>query len=758
MILCKNDIEKDSTYSFLLGRLESPKLEDIITVSNKILQLFNDTEDKEDLKFPSEYYMLKLVSSELEEREQCISRAMNSIDLHDSLNCEEISVVDYGCGQGFASLCVLEWFIKNKGNIENIKSVKLIDKDTKALKRALLHFAILFPSVNVIAYEQDFLENDFSIECNSILTLNIFSKSISDEFKLVDRIKDLILKGHNILMHNIIVEEISFKSYPDKIPVYYLNYVANSIKDFTDCKLIKEDQYTLKKRSSQGELIKQFKNIVLSRTDVLKLTIPKKDNNFCHLYPGEPLKKLINVPYNLLWFERPLNNTDYCSNLDNTNKISLEENYVSPHFEAMWKKEADIMNPHTIKECAELFYQSHIHHALSCDMECGHKIISLYENAASDGITEAYNNLGVLQFYDTDNDGAEEKGVEFFNMAANGGSSSAMLNLASYYITKGDERAGIKYYTSASKKGNYIACYNLALIYDFGLYNQTVDKNKAENLYRECLEYIKKEKELDNRDHKLQSDCCLNLILLLNERGEHYLKLLDIYYIAAKPSDNLKYCREILQIKHTNRFSKDIMTTLFLSNNDKEKDYMKFNRAQFIYNGLNLQSFNVIINRNTDSAIEIMESLVENENSDWEDREKYVYSVYANWIKYSEKGLGGKDEAYWRKASQTNKENACAYLTNIANCCDIKDDEKSKIWEKYAFSDGCKTCHECTQYNNSLRTCPKAQYEWAREYEKDPIIIARLLRQSAAQKYTKALLYLGFRKAIEENIDRKSVV
>lgn len=147
MILCKNDIEKDSTYSFLLGRLESPKLEDIITVSNKILQLFNDTEDKEDLKFPSEYYMLKLVSSELEEREQCISRAMNSIDLHDSLNCEEISVVDYGCGQGFASLCVLEWFIKNKGNIENIKSVKLIDKDTKALKRALLHFAILFPSV-----------------------------------------------------------------------------------------------------------------------------------------------------------------------------------------------------------------------------------------------------------------------------------------------------------------------------------------------------------------------------------------------------------------------------------------------------------------------------------------------------------------------------------------------------------------------------------------------------------------------------------
>ena len=63
MILCNKDIEKDSTYSFLLGRLESPELEDIITVSDKLLQLFNNTEEKGNSLFPSEYYMLKLVSS-----------------------------------------------------------------------------------------------------------------------------------------------------------------------------------------------------------------------------------------------------------------------------------------------------------------------------------------------------------------------------------------------------------------------------------------------------------------------------------------------------------------------------------------------------------------------------------------------------------------------------------------------------------------------------------------------------------------------
>jgi len=750
MILCsQNDIEKDSTYSFLLGRLDSPKTNDLITVADKMLQLYDDIEVNEKENLPFEYFLLHQVSSELKERTQCVDRALDSIEDNDTLSCEEISVVDYGCGQGFASLSVLEWFTKNKGNVENIKSVKLIDKDPKALKRALLHFSILFPSVNVIAYEQELLEDDFCIECDSVLTLNLFSHVISDEFMLVDRVKDLILKGHNILMHNIIIEEVSSKSYPEKLPTYYLNYVVNNIKDFTDSEILSEEQYTLRKRHFQDEQIKLFKNIVLSRKDVLKLNVPKKDNDFRRLYPGEPSKGLINVPQNILWFERPLKDTEYCSNLDDCNKISLEENHVSPFFEATWKKEADMINPHTIKECAEMFYQSHIHHALSCGLECGQEIVSLYEKAANDGISEAYNNLGVLQFYDYEIKGEKEKGERFFKLAADGGSSLAMLNLASYYMTKGNEKEGIEYYTSASKKGNSVACYNLALIYDFGLYNQAIDKNKAEKLYRECLNCIKKETELDNRDYSLQNNCCKNLILLLKNRDEHYLKLLDIYYCAIKPSDDLKYCREILQILYTNRFSKDIMNTLSLSKNDNEKDFMKYNHALFLYYGLTLKSFNVKIESDTDSAIEIMKSLVESENSNWGERERYVYSTYASWINSNCKGLGGQDVDYWRKASQMNKDHACAYLTNTAICGSIEDEEKKEIWKRFAFSDGCKSCHECYHYSH---ICPKAQLTWAKEYEKDPNVSVRLLRQSAAQKYDKALFHLGFRMAITENM------
>ena len=40
-----------------------------------------------------------------------------------------------------------------------------------------------------------------------------------------------------------------------------------------------------------------------------------------------------------------------------------------------------------------MFHQAHILHALSCGLECGQDIVSLYEKAASDGITEAYKPL-----------------------------------------------------------------------------------------------------------------------------------------------------------------------------------------------------------------------------------------------------------------------------------------------------------------------------------------------------------------------------
>ena len=66
MILCNNlDIEKDSTYSFLLGRLDSPKTKDLITVADKMLQLYDDVEVNEKENLPSEFFLLQEPASRL---------------------------------------------------------------------------------------------------------------------------------------------------------------------------------------------------------------------------------------------------------------------------------------------------------------------------------------------------------------------------------------------------------------------------------------------------------------------------------------------------------------------------------------------------------------------------------------------------------------------------------------------------------------------------------------------------------------------
>ena len=746
----KHDIEQGTSYSFILAKRDNISLADLEEIANSLLAPFGYLPDNTSL--PLDLSMLRDVSVNLNDRRQSIAKIANKLYNKNHLNCEEISIVDYGCGQGLASLCFLDWLFENN-LIDNIKQVKLVDKDKVALSRALLHFATIFPNIDVVAINQDFLSNDFAVECNSVLTINLFSHVLGCEFKLIGQIKKLILRGHNLLMHNIILDEISSKSYPEKLKSYYWNYTKNKVIDFTGCEILFEEQFTTQKRFTHTDKIKLFKYAVLSRTNFSLLSIPKVENNFTQLCPGEPNKKLYNVPQRMLWFERPLENTEYCEALDNYNKISFDEKFVSPLFVDTWKKEADEMNPKTIKACAEKFHQGHICHALDCDLPCGHEIVALYERAAADGITEAYNNLAILQFQKRlDDETAEQKAIELCKLAAEGGSDCAMINLASSYMDNDDIESAMKYYKLAADKGNGVALLNLAIISHFGLYGNIVDLAEAEKLYRQCITEFNKDEEHDWRNDSIINICCLNLMLLLEEKDEHYLKILDVYYSVKKPFDTLKYCKEVLQIIYTNRFSKDILDILELDDPDeKEKPYKKFNRAIFLYYGLNLKSFDVKFDQDKDKALDIMKQLAEDDTINWEDKPAFVYGLYANWAHSNKEKLGEVYELYWRVSAQANSNRACAYLTNIANFCSITDEEKKSIWKRFAFANGCTHCHECENYS-SKKICPKAQFNWASKYETQKDVSTSLIQQSAAQQYAKALLYLGFGQAIKEHM------
>ena len=742
MILSSQEKEHDTLYSYLLNKQESVSLDSLKELAFSMLSPFKTIEESDNM--PSEYTFLKELYTELHIRMQCITNVANIMSNEGNLNCEEITIVDYGCGQGLASLCLLNWLQSQNFNLSCIKQIKLIDKNSVALKRALLHFSVLYPSIDVIAYEQDFMSKDFSIECNSILTINLFSQVLNQNFKLVDHIRDIILKGHNLLMHNVFIEELITTDFPNKYNSIYFKYLLNKVTDTTACHLLYDKKITLSQDDTKRTHL--IRTAVLSRTKILECFIPNVNNNFSNLCPGEPCKKFHNVPFSLLYYVRPLENTDYCSNLDDKNMISFEANYVSPDFKDQWKKEADIMNPKTIKFCAEKFYQGHIHHALSCNMPCAKEILNLYQKAAEEGITEAYNNLGVIYYQDAyEDENAKEKSLNFFKLAAKGGSAHAMINLASYYMDNNEVEMAIKYYEAAAEQNNCIALFNLAIAYNFGLLGKTVDINKSEQLYRKCLKVFNEEKEHDFRDINMQNMCCLNLMLLLYNKGEHYLKILDIFALVDKPSKQLNYCYEIITIASTNRFKKDVICTLAPNDSGEiNKPYMSYNRAILLYNGLKINKYNINIDPNKELAIEIMRNLVESDNIEWEEKEKWANSQYCLWVKEYR-------ERYWREQAQKDV-NACSSLTNLALFCSISEEEKKSILKKYAFGDGCSICDECTNYDSERRACPKAQYKWAKLYETNSDCALNLLSQSANQGYNNALFDMGFYQAIRENI------
>ena len=293
-----------------------------------IFTLLNTISSKRIEELPKEYQILKEISNDLIDRKKCINSIAEKIQAKNLLDCEEISVIDYGCGQGIASICLIDWLRKSNYDIGNIKSVKLIDKDEKMLEKASILFAAFFPEINVISYQQDLLSKDFFIECDSLLTVNLFSHILSEDFRFFDVLNQLILKGHYLFVHNIILDEVSSIDYPDRIKSYYFDYVVNNILDNTGCTNHANTNLSVKKRDNQVEKVKTFRFAILSRTSINEICIPNNINNYTNLCPGEAIKKPFNVPQNLLWYDKPLANTIYCENLDDENKISFDESYI----------------------------------------------------------------------------------------------------------------------------------------------------------------------------------------------------------------------------------------------------------------------------------------------------------------------------------------------------------------------------------------------------------------------------------------------
>lgn len=116
-------------------------------------------------------------------------------------SAKKIDIVDYGCGQGLATMCYHD-FIKDYNSQQKVRSITLIEPSALALSRAELLCNCFFPEATIIAIQKGFdelLEDDVRIDADCP-TLHLFSNILDvesyDIAPLVDKIK-ASYKGDN---------------------------------------------------------------------------------------------------------------------------------------------------------------------------------------------------------------------------------------------------------------------------------------------------------------------------------------------------------------------------------------------------------------------------------------------------------------------------------------------------------------------------------------------------------------------------------
>lgn len=109
-------------------------------------------------------------------------------------SAKKINIVDYGCGQGLATMCYHD-FIKDYNLQQQVHSITLIEPSALALSRAELLCNCFFPEATITAVQKNFdelLENEIRIgvDCPTLhLFSNILDVESFDIMSLADKIR-----------------------------------------------------------------------------------------------------------------------------------------------------------------------------------------------------------------------------------------------------------------------------------------------------------------------------------------------------------------------------------------------------------------------------------------------------------------------------------------------------------------------------------------------------------------------------------------
>lgn len=134
--------------------------------------------------------------------EKKVRIALNALPASFRYYVQNVTIVDWGCGQGLASCCCLDYFRENGINFENVKKIILIEPSCKALGRAKIHLRSYLKSDKNLLCVNKFIDDlkaeDLPMEQG--VTLHFFSNILditSINLESLSSLVNSVIKGKN---------------------------------------------------------------------------------------------------------------------------------------------------------------------------------------------------------------------------------------------------------------------------------------------------------------------------------------------------------------------------------------------------------------------------------------------------------------------------------------------------------------------------------------------------------------------------------
>lgn len=192
-------------YANRIQSLSNPTFQQIRKISNESLSHFSKSErDRFWLNLnqgvdllDSHELMCQYIFSYGNMHEAKIQKALSSISNPKEVFKTDIAIIDWGCGQGLATVCFFD-FLKSQGILNNTKKVILIEPSKQALERAKLHTNVYIKDETKIQLVNKYLDDveKEDIATNQSITLHFFSNIL--DVPQIDLKKLAQLVGENV--------------------------------------------------------------------------------------------------------------------------------------------------------------------------------------------------------------------------------------------------------------------------------------------------------------------------------------------------------------------------------------------------------------------------------------------------------------------------------------------------------------------------------------------------------------------------------